>query len=78
MDLPKRKSNRLKDYDYSSNGVYFITVCVKYKRKILGEVDVGVNTVHPYNSTYYKTVQRGNNKTNRPLHLATFIPRLYY
>ncbi|MBE7079134.1 MAG: hypothetical protein E7380_04690 [Clostridiales bacterium] len=27
--LPKRKKNRLKDYDYSGSGAYFITVCTK-------------------------------------------------
>ena len=29
MDLPQRKPNRLKDYDYSSPGIYFITICTK-------------------------------------------------
>ena len=33
-DLPKRKNNRLKNYDYSSSGAYFITICTK-DRKIL-------------------------------------------
>ncbi len=27
MELPKRKPTRLKSYDYSTPGVYFITVC---------------------------------------------------
>lgn len=27
MDQPIRKTNRLKDYDYSQNGAYFITIC---------------------------------------------------
>ena len=27
-DLPKRKHIRLRDYDYSQNGAYFITICV--------------------------------------------------
>ena len=26
-ELPKRKPNRLKDYDYSQNGAYFVTIC---------------------------------------------------
>ena len=33
--LPKRKKLRLKEYDYSQNGCYFITVCVKDKRHLL-------------------------------------------
>jgi hypothetical protein len=28
MSLPKRKQIRLKDYDYSQNNVYFITIFV--------------------------------------------------
>lgn len=29
MDLPKRKPNRLPDFDYSTPGAYFITICTK-------------------------------------------------
>ena len=35
QELPKRKSLRLKEYDYSQNGCYFITICVKDKRHLL-------------------------------------------
>ena len=28
-NLPERKRNRLKEYDYSSCGVYFITICTR-------------------------------------------------
>ncbi len=38
MDLPKRKANRLPAYDYSSPGAYFLTVCTKDKRCILGSI----------------------------------------
>jgi len=34
MELPKRKRNRLKNYDYS-NGMYFVTICTENHRKIL-------------------------------------------
>ncbi|MBQ8000343.1 MAG: transposase [Ruminococcus sp.] len=33
MDLPKRKNIRLKEYDYSSPGVYFVTVCASERKK---------------------------------------------
>ena len=39
--LPKRKHPRLKGYNYSSVGAYFITICVEDMRKILGEIIVG-------------------------------------
>ena len=32
--LPVRKRNRLKDYDYTSNGAYFITICTKDRKNI--------------------------------------------
>ena len=40
-ELPIRKHPRLKGHNYSQNGVYFITFCVKDKREMLGRVDVG-------------------------------------
>ena len=33
-----RKPNRLRNYDYSSNGMYFITVCTKGKAHIFGNI----------------------------------------
>lgn len=33
--LPKRKSIRIKDYDYSTPGAYFVTICVKNRKPIL-------------------------------------------
>ena len=37
-NLPKRKHPRLKKYDYGQNGSYFITICVKNRECILGEI----------------------------------------
>lgn len=41
--INKRKSTRLKEYDYSQNGAYFITICTKDRQKILSNInkDVG-------------------------------------
>lgn len=36
--LPKRKPNRLQGYDYSSNGVYFVTICTQNKDCVLGRI----------------------------------------
>jgi REP element-mobilizing transposase RayT len=32
-----RKNIRLRDYDYTSNGAYFVTICTHFKRKCIGE-----------------------------------------
>ena len=34
MKLPERKINRLRHYDYSSCGAYFITICTKDRKNI--------------------------------------------
>ena len=57
MDLPKRKSIRLKNYDYRSNGAYFITVCTKDKKNLFGCIvakAVGADSIRP-NEIEYKT-----------------------
>ena len=41
MELPKRKEIRLKNYNYDSNGSYFITFCVQDKKQILSSIHVG-------------------------------------
>ena len=38
MDLPKRKPTRLKEYDYSQNGAYFITICSHNKQCIFSHI----------------------------------------
>jgi len=43
LELPRRKHPRLKGYDYGLNGMYFITVCVRGRHNILGEINVGLN-----------------------------------
>ena len=40
VNLPKRKPNRLRNYDYSQNGAYFITICTKNQHPILGTIPV--------------------------------------
>ena len=36
--LPIRKSTRLKKYDYSTPGAYFVTICTKDRKCILGKI----------------------------------------
>ena len=47
MDLPKRKELRLKQYDYSSAGAYFVTICVKDRMRLLSDIikPVGVGAL---------------------------------
>ena len=48
-ELQTRKSPRLKGYDYSKSGAYFVTICVKGKHEMLGQI-VGADGNPPGNS----------------------------
>jgi len=44
FEIPKkyhRRSIRLKGYDYSQAGFYFITICTRYRRHMFGEINNG-------------------------------------
>lgn len=48
MNLPKRKRNRLKGWNYGNNGGYFLTMCVQDKLKVLSIINVGDGSPVPY------------------------------
>ena len=41
MEFVHRKRNRLIDYDYSQQGLYFITLCSENKKQIFGNLISG-------------------------------------
>jgi REP element-mobilizing transposase RayT len=43
-----RKSNRLKNWDYSENGFYFITICIKERRCLFGDLMDGEMILSEY------------------------------
>ena len=45
MDLPQRKALRLKAYDYSTPGAYFVTICTHERRCILSSITVGADAL---------------------------------
>jgi len=40
--LPERKRIRLSEYDYSSDGDYFVTICTKDRQNFFGEIRNGI------------------------------------
>ena len=64
MELPKRKPNRLKEFDYSQPNAYFITICTKNKEKLFWE-NVGASIARPEDmnlSQYGKIVKEAIEK----------------
>jgi len=46
-DRHHRRAIRLKDYDYSQNGAYFVTICVHERRCLFGGIDQGEMRLDP-------------------------------
>ena len=61
-EFPKRKHPRLKNYDYSQNGVYFITICSFQKQKIFSSILIdpegeAINTLSPFGEITKKQIE---------------------
>ena len=46
-ELPVRKPNRLKGYNYRQNGKYFVTICAKNRLELFSTIDVGAASCRP-------------------------------
>src|SRR5882724_7742579 len=53
-----RKKLRLVDFDYSTPGYYFVTVCVSARRCILGDVDESRASLHDLGQLVSEVLQR--------------------
>ncbi len=42
---PPRKSIRVREYDYSSPGAYFVTICVQHRRPVLAKIHRSENVL---------------------------------
>ena len=56
--LPKRKALRLKNFDYSMNGSYFITICTKDKKMLFASVGADSISARMIERTFLETINR--------------------
>ncbi|NWF90831.1 MAG: transposase [Ignavibacteriaceae bacterium] len=54
--LPQRKSTRLKEYDYSLNNYYFITICIEDRKEFLSEIKNEKNVLTKYGEIINQTL----------------------
>ena len=68
VEMPKRKQIRLPDYDYSSPGAYFVTVCTLGRRCILSDIRRGDPCGRPslILTEYGKIVEQCLKQAERP------------
>lgn len=67
VDLPKRKRNRLVQYDYSTPGAYFVTICTKDRKPLFWE-NVGASIARPQDvelSEYGRITETGIHSIDR-------------
>ena len=65
MNLPSRKPNRLKDYNYGEIGCYFVTICTQNRQRlfIIEKKSVGNDLcVVPQNKIIHKWINEMQNK----------------
>ena len=65
MNLPKRKRTRLKGYDYSTPGAYFVTICTHNREPLFEIENVGndLRVVPPeQNRIIHKWLKETQNK----------------
>ncbi|HOU12729.1 MAG TPA: hypothetical protein PKZ84_06400, partial [Anaerolineae bacterium] len=56
-----RRSIRLKEYDYTRQGVYFVTICTYRREHLFGEVVDGKMVLNPFGrvvATYWQRLPR--------------------
>ena len=64
-NVPNRKQIRLKEYDYSKEGYYFITICTKDRKQILSKIKTNeianniINTKQKQRKKYCKCCRGG-------------------
>ena len=74
MSLPERKHHRLKNYDYSSNGEYFVTICTYKKLHIFGTIEDGVMKYSHYGKIAYEEIKRTNRlRNNKGIKITKWI-----
>ena len=59
-ELPKRKSTRLKNFDYSSAGAYFVTICTKDRKMLFAPVGADSISARMIERTFLETIEKYN------------------
>lgn len=71
MALPRRKPNRLPNYDYSQAGYYFITLCTKDKQPLFWQPSVGADIIRPPQGIQLSSIGRVVSAPTKPLSTVT-------
>lgn len=74
-EIHNRRSIRLKKYDYSQAGLYFITICAKDREHLFGEIINGEMVLNEYGEIAYKEWEQTDRiRKNCALHEFIIMP----
>ena len=76
VELPKRNPNRIRGFDYSQNGAYFITICTQNRQRILSKIVgtpvPGCPQVRKHHARNYCPMEKSlTNTSGRWIHFMT-------
>ncbi len=57
-NFPTRKPLRLKDYDYSTQGAYFVTICTHKRKALFAPVGADSISARTVEKTFLETIDR--------------------
>ena len=78
-NLPVRKPNRLKNYDYSRNGAYFVTILVENRAEIFGKIENGKMILNEYGQIVQdEWLKTKNLRENVKLHEFVVMPNHFH
>ena len=60
IELPKRKRLRLQNFDYSTSGAYFITICTKDRENLFGPVGADSISARMIEKTFLEIIDKYN------------------
>ena len=73
MELPKRKPNRLKGYDYSKNGAYFVTICSHNNQMLFGDAGADSISARMIDTIFNKQSNNTNTSITLNMYLCQII-----
>ena len=77
--LHHRRSIRLQGYDYSQEGLYFVTVCVQNRLNIFGKITCGVMKLNENGKMIEKTwLDLPNHNSNIILDIFCIMPNHFH
>ena len=72
-DIHHRHTIRLKGYDYSKSGFYFVTICTKNREMILGEIKDGKMLLSEYGIIAEEILEKTQRNLKNKIRIESYI-----